>query len=456
MNVDRGSPAEMGPALWERHDMREALASRDIAAVYRRLQACGVSQRRIAARTGQSAAEVYEILNGRQVMAYDVLVRIADWLGVPRGYLGLAYDEVTEMALGMVTPRSSADADGRVEVRALLKHAAGVTMGASAEEVTRWWQPVEREATPAPLRIGLADVEKIEAITAAMRILDYRHGGGACRDAVVAQARWAQQLLDAEHSPALALRLHVALADLHNLAGWVSFDVGLYTAARRHFARALEQAQHGSDTSLVADVLYRMGRLHLHRGWPGDALKFFQLGQIAAQDCGCGSTVAMLCANEAWAYSFLGDLTQAMKSLGRANDEFARANPECAPVWVRFFGPADLHALTGMASSELFRDQAVGLARAVEEFGASLAARGPEMTRSRVSELSALATVQLRLGDLSEALETGREAVALAEQVRSIRTLDRLAPLESAARARQSGHDDLRDLAERIAALRVA
>ena len=185
MNVDRGSPAEMGPALWERHDMREALASRDIAAVYRRLQACGVSQRRIAARTGQSAAEVYEILNGRQVMAYDVLVRIADGPGVPRGYLGLAYDEVTEMALGMVTPRSS----------------------------------------------------------------------------------------------------------------------------------------------------------------------------------------------------------------------------------VRFFGPADLHALTGMAYSELFRDQAVGLARAVEEFGASLAARGPEMT---------------------------------------------LAPLESAARARQSGHDDLRDLAERIAALRAA
>jgi hypothetical protein len=63
-----------------------------------------------------------------------------------------------------------------------------------------------------------------------------------------------------------------------------------------------------------------------------------------------------------------------------------------------------------MAYSELFRDQAVGLARAVEEFGASLAARGPEMT---------------------------------------------LAPLESAARARQSGHD-LRDLAERTAALRAA
>ena len=45
--------------------------------------------------TGQSQSEVSEILKGRQVMAYDVLTRIADGLGVPRGYMGLAYDEAT-------------------------------------------------------------------------------------------------------------------------------------------------------------------------------------------------------------------------------------------------------------------------------------------------------------------------------------------------------------------------
>src|SRR5262245_49458633 len=44
--------------------------------------------------TGQSQSEISEILNGRRVNAYDVLVRIADGLGVPRGHLGLAHDEV--------------------------------------------------------------------------------------------------------------------------------------------------------------------------------------------------------------------------------------------------------------------------------------------------------------------------------------------------------------------------
>lgn len=76
--------------VWERTDMREALAVRDICTVYRLLQRFGVSQRRIAARVGQSQSEISEILGGRKVRAYDVLVRIADGLGVPRGWMGLA------------------------------------------------------------------------------------------------------------------------------------------------------------------------------------------------------------------------------------------------------------------------------------------------------------------------------------------------------------------------------
>ncbi len=48
--------------VWQRHDMRLALAQRDIAAVYRILQKYGVSQRRIAAVTDQSQSEISEIM----------------------------------------------------------------------------------------------------------------------------------------------------------------------------------------------------------------------------------------------------------------------------------------------------------------------------------------------------------------------------------------------------------
>jgi predicted XRE-type DNA-binding protein len=55
------------PALFERADLRAALAGHDIAAVYRTLRELGVSQRRIAALTGQSQSEVSEIVHGRSL-----------------------------------------------------------------------------------------------------------------------------------------------------------------------------------------------------------------------------------------------------------------------------------------------------------------------------------------------------------------------------------------------------
>ena len=83
------------PIVWERPDMRRCLAEHDIAGVYRLLQRHGVSQRALAARTGQSQSEVSEIIaHRRQVVTYDLLLRIAQGLGVPRGWMGLAYEEV--------------------------------------------------------------------------------------------------------------------------------------------------------------------------------------------------------------------------------------------------------------------------------------------------------------------------------------------------------------------------
>jgi transcriptional regulator with XRE-family HTH domain len=72
--------------------MLMALARRDIASVFRQLQHLGLSQRRIATRTGQNQSEVGEVLSGtRMVTSYDVLLRIAHGLGIPRGLLGLAH-----------------------------------------------------------------------------------------------------------------------------------------------------------------------------------------------------------------------------------------------------------------------------------------------------------------------------------------------------------------------------
>src|SRR5262245_14439854 len=92
----------INPEGWERPDMRAALAVRDVAAVYRLPQKHAGSQRQIAALTGQSQSEISEILGGRRVVSYDLLVRIAEGLSVGRGLLGLAYDPAAAVEPGDV------------------------------------------------------------------------------------------------------------------------------------------------------------------------------------------------------------------------------------------------------------------------------------------------------------------------------------------------------------------
>src|SRR3954452_4862446 len=255
MNSIGSGSSSVTPEAWEDPEMRSALAQREVSTIYKLLRRKGVSQRQIAAMTGQSQSEVSEILKGRQVMAYDVLTRTGDGLGVPRGYMGLAYDEATQIRdVGSADGRQ-AEEDESVKRRRFLAHAAKDTMGAavSGPESGTWAAGPAR--TPAPGRIGMTDVRQVEAATRALRALDYQYGGGFCRDAVVAQLSWGQQMLGASATDVVKQRLHIALADLHNLAGWTSFDIGLIDSARNHFGKGLELAKEGRSEPLVANIL---------------------------------------------------------------------------------------------------------------------------------------------------------------------------------------------------------
>ncbi|HVK20352.1 MAG TPA: helix-turn-helix transcriptional regulator [Actinokineospora sp.] len=452
-----GSPGSpITPDNWEEPEMRAALAAREVSSVYRLLRRTGVSQRQIAAMTGQSQSEVSEILKGRQVMAYDVLARIADGLGVPRGYMGLAYDEVTAIRVAVSREPSQPEESEEVKRREFLAHAAAVTVGANVLGTNSGSWVASPVQTPAPGRIGMTDVRQVEAATRALRSLDYQYGGGFCRDAVVAQLSWGQQMLGASGPEHVKQRLHVALADLHNLAGWTSFDIGLTDSARNHFGKALELAKAGKSEPLVANILYRMGRVYLHKESPDDALKMFQLGQIAAQESGSELAVAVICANQAWAYALMGHKEQTMKLIGRTRDEFARANLDEAEDWVKFFNETDVYAMIGTVHTVLAQTvDPMHTKFAIPALSKAIDAYGDEMTRSKAFNLGALATNHLLEGDIDHGAKLGRGAVDLAETLKSSRVRDRLQPLMVEASKRRN-NPDARDLAEQINNLSVA
>lgn len=436
--------------------MREALSKREISSVYRLLRQHGVSQRQIAAMTGQSQSEVSEILKGRQVMAYDVLTRISDGLGVPRGYMGLAYDEATAIRVVGAADGQQAEEDESVKRRRFLAHAAQVTMGAAvfgSESGTAWASGPAR--TPAPGRIGMTDVRQVEAATRALRALDYQYGGGFCRDAVVAQLSWGQQMLESNGTELVKSRLFVALADLHSLAGWTSFDTGLLDSARGHFANALDLAKQGDNHPLVANVLYRMGRVYLHQEAPNDALKLFQLGQIAAQEAGSELAVAVLCANEAWAYAMMGNNDMASKLLGRTKDEFARADLVNAESCFKFFNETDVYAMIGTVHTVLAQQDVGHTKYAIPALNRAVESYDDDMARSKAFMLSALATNHLIDGDIDQGARVGAKALDCAEGIKSARVKDRMRPMQVEAERRRN-NADARDLADRLHAFYAA
>ncbi|MEE6261021.1 helix-turn-helix domain-containing protein [Plantactinospora sonchi] len=86
------TPPVVPPGLWERPEMAQALAERDMGAVsriYRRWT--GASQNDVGMLVGMPQPHVSELeRGGRKVVALDLFERFADGLGIPRRMLGLS------------------------------------------------------------------------------------------------------------------------------------------------------------------------------------------------------------------------------------------------------------------------------------------------------------------------------------------------------------------------------
>lgn len=336
-------------------------------------------------------------------------------------------------------PPVSDDADV-TDNEALLTHAAKL---ASAEPQPPWPQAVDRTSLLQPPTVTEDTIMEMRRVTAALRAIDIRYGGGACRAAAAAHLSWALPLLD--RAPSVLLRpLSAAVAEVHALIGWTAMDVGARGHARRHMVAALELAQHARDKVLVAEILYRMARLLLHGGHPKDALDLLQLGQVTAEESRSPLAVTVLWGNIAWTYAELGDAVEMQLALDRATDSYARTDL-ATEQWFKFFTPADLDALHGVALATLAAVDRNRADNAVAALRRSVGGRTHDKARSLAFELIAMASAHLYAGDIVLGVATGHEAVDLALRVRSTRVVDRFAQLVDAAaeRRRCDGVDDL-------------
>ncbi|GIM94406.1 helix-turn-helix transcriptional regulator [Paractinoplanes toevensis] len=436
--------------------MAEAVACRDVGNIFRLLnKRHHMTQHRIAELAGLADSEIFSITRGRQVMAYDVLVRIAEGLGIPRGLMGLAYDD--EKALNPVPASPLPSLEDSASSQRFVATLAGFAVG-GAPVIDEWLPIVEEWPGQIPNVVTPAIVATVRDITDRHRRMDSQYGGGSCRDSTLGYLGWAQCLLRSRcPSDALLAELRRALADLHNLVGWMSHDLGEQNSARRHLAQGLALATTAGDHTLMADSYYRLGRVSIHRDNPVEALHLFQLGQIVAANSGCLTSVAILHANIGWAYAKIGNATAVRDSLSRAADELSRADVAAAPEWTRFFLGADLDGMSGvvyaaLAQHEEYRQEHAELA--TERAIAALSRRGPLCRSSAFDHVTAAMGFALLRQRRAAVPHVAAALEAANAKVHSRRLVDRLNDVADVADvADGQGKDD--ELGELVHEIRI-
>ncbi|AXI88974.1 hypothetical protein ACPCSL_25780 [Streptomyces griseoincarnatus] len=314
------------------------------------------------------------------------------------------------------------------------------------EPMQRWLVPSPSSPLPRPEpdvapssarargRLSKPELDLLETTTVMFRQWDAQCGGGLRRKAVVGQLHEVTDLLQEPQPDATTKRLFKVAAELAELAGWMSYDVGLQPTAQKYFVLALHAAKEAGDRPLGSYVLSNMSRQMIHLGRPEDALELIHLAQYGSRDCASPRVQSMLYAMEARAYANMGQPGRCKRAVRMAEDTFAEADEwdEPDPDWIRFFSEAELYA----ENSHSFRDLAyvagrsptyASLAeplmkRAVELFGQE----GGEHQRSYALNLIGMATVHLLQREAEQSTVLATEAIKAAKKVRSERVNTRI------------------------------
>ncbi|MFE5403978.1 hypothetical protein ACFQ9Z_22050 [Streptomyces sp. NPDC056580] len=284
-----------------------------------------------------------------------------------------------------------------------------------------------------PGRLSKPELELLESTTRMFRQWDAQCGGGLRRKAVVGQLHEVTDLLQEPQPEATGRKLFKVAAELAELAGWMSYDVGLQPTAQKYFVLALHAAKEAGDKPLGSYILSNMSRQMIHLGRPDDALELIHLAQYGSRDCAGPRTQAMLYAMEARAYANMGQPGKCKRAVRMAEDTFADVHEwdEPDPDWIRFFSEAELFA----ENSHSYRDLAyvagrspayASLAQPLMECAVELFAEDHEHQRSYALNLIGLATVHLLRREPEQSTQHACDAMRVAKRVRSERVNTRI------------------------------
>jgi tetratricopeptide (TPR) repeat protein len=190
-------------------------------------------------------------------------------------------------------------------------------------------------------------VHALHQVVRGARAIDQQFGGYGQYQPTVASVRHAESLLRCRMTNRTRDSLLAATATLHTTAGWFAAEGGDTENARAHYGKALELGREAGDSFANARALYAAGRTELHFGDAETASKLFQLATVASARSPL--LLSVMHANSAWAAARSGWRDAALRNIEQAREQYDKANRSEDYSEFRWFGVADLAAVTGAA-----------------------------------------------------------------------------------------------------------
>ncbi|MER7044771.1 tetratricopeptide repeat protein [Streptomyces jumonjinensis] len=263
-------------------------------------------------------------------------------------------------------------------------------------------------------RVGMRDVNGLEAAFAELVVADNAHGGTIKLETrALAFARHAlERQAIGTTTERVRSRLYYLAAAFTGTALWAAVDDFRPDRAHRHLQQALMLAGLSGNSEIQLRLWSHASLLASQQ--PGRIHEAIAAAQTARNASACrrdplyaSLTSARLAGVQAQAGDTIAT-TAALRAMDQARVAFDRADPATPrPAWIDFYDRAELHGLSALIMARVGRHS-----EAEAHFHQTLARLRPQYRRNRTYYTTHLALTQLRQGDVEEACATALSVLA--------------------------------------------
>lgn len=273
--------------------------------------------------------------------------------------------------------------------------------------------------------VGVDLVDQLEQRVHQIRRIDDHVGGLETYALATSELTATSALLrEATFTEQVGRRLLAAIAELCQIAGWITSDAGRHGEARRLYLAGARAAHAANDAPGVASNLSSLAYQLANVGDTREAVLLARSAYKGAAQQATPTTRALLLERVAWAHARAGQTDGAGRALDQVDDAYDLREADGDPPWVYWLDRDEIDVMQGRVWTQLQRPL-----RAVPTLERAIAAYGRDAPREVALYLTWLAEALIQGHEVDRAAAVAKRALLLAGEARSTRVTARLAEL---------------------------